>query len=69
MQQRGVQVVHVAVEVDRAEAKLIGGADNVPGLDPPPGHPHGEGINMMIAPGGFTIFSPRGAAEFTAPDD
>ena len=69
VQYRGVQIVHVAVAVDRTKAKLIRGADDVPGLDTAPGHPHGEGVDVMVAALRLPRFTHRSSAKFPAPDD
>ena len=47
----------------------VGLAMDVPLLQSGSGHPHREGINMVITASGFTVFPHRGTAEFTAPDD
>ena len=49
MQDRGLQVVDVDRILDDVEAQVVGSAVGHPGLDAAAGHPHGEGLRMVIA--------------------
>ena len=62
-----VQVVHVALLIDRAEPELIRLADDVAGLDAAAGHPHGERVDVMVAPRRLPRLAHRRAAKLAAP--
>src|SRR4051812_34947886 len=69
MQHGRVEIVNVHRIFHRVEAELIRLTNTLAGLHSTAGHPHGEGIDMMIPPGGITIFSHGSAAEFTPPNN
>jgi hypothetical protein len=53
----------------RVEAEFVGFAHDCAGLHAAAGEPHGEGVDVVVAPGGVAVFTHRGAAELAAPDD
>ncbi len=63
MQHRGVQVVHVHDVLDRVIAEIVRGAVGDAALDASPGEPHGEGLDVVVAP---IALRHRGAPEFAA---
>ena len=70
MKNRCVQIVHFDSTVDRMEAELIGLA-YAPRLAAAPGHPHGKGVNMVVASNSTRCFwlCYGRAAKFPAPND
>ena len=69
LQDGGVQVVDVHFAFDWSEAHFVGGTVNVSGFDSAAGQPHGKGIDVVIAAGGFPGFAHGSASEFAAPND
>jgi hypothetical protein len=73
MQDRGMQIGDMDFVFDDVEAHLVRRADRDAAFDAAAGHPHGEGLRMMIAAHAATKrdagLDHRRAAKFTAPDD
>ena len=67
VQDRRVQVVDVDLILRDVEAELVGLADSDAGLHAAAGHPHGEGVRMMVAAVGAALHHRR-AAKLAAPD-
>ena len=65
----GVEVVDMESAVGGAEAEFVGGAVEVSGFETTAGCPHGEGVDVVVASGGFAGFAHGSAAKFAAPDD
>ena len=69
----GLKVVDVNGIFGDVETKVIGLADGDAGLDATAGHPHGEGLRVMVpavaAFEGGTGFNHGSTAEFAAPND
>jgi hypothetical protein len=66
---RGVQIVNVRAVLHRVEAEFVRAADAHAAFEAAAGEPHGEGVDVVIAAGGFAHLAHRRAAEFAAPDD
>src|SRR5256885_13789905 len=49
MQQGCMKIMHVDFILDDIETKLIGSAEGDARFDAAAGHPHGEGLGMMVA--------------------
>ena len=69
VQDGGMNVTDVDGVFDGAEAKVVGFAESCAFSEATASKPHGEGIDMMIAAGGFTNFAHGCPSEFTAPND
>jgi len=67
-----LDVMHMERILDNMEAKVVGGAIRDARFDSAAGHPHREGLRMMVAsrtpPQGRVRLHHRRAAEFAAPD-
>ena len=68
MEESGVEVMNVHFTIHYAETEFVCLTVDVALLQSGTGHPHGKSVNVMIAPGGFAIFSHWCAAEFPTPD-
>ncbi len=73
MKDRRLEIVDMDGVFGDVEPEVIGRADGLTGLDTATGHPHAEGLGVMIAATtaaeGGTGFDHGCAPEFTAPDD
>ena len=68
VEEGGVQVADVDGMFDGAEAEFVGDAERDAGFEAAAGHPHGEGVDVMVAAGRFPRFAHRRAAELAAPE-
>ena len=64
----GVEIVDVDFIFDGVEAEFVGFAVLDTAFDAAAGHPHGEGIRVVVAAIAATL-DHRSATEFSAPDD
>jgi len=64
-----MKIVNMDAVFNRIEAEFIGLAHYLPGFDAAAGHPHREGVDVMIAAGLLAIFAHRRAAKFATPND
>ena len=64
-----MEVFDVVAVLNCGGAEFVGFADAKAAFDAAAGHPHGESVGIMIAPGAFGVFGSGLASEFAAPDD
>ena len=71
VQNRSLNVVDVDAILDGGEAELVGQADRLAPFDARAGHPHGEGIDVVIAAdlASRAVFAHGRATKLTTPDD
>ena len=69
MKDGSVEVFDVVAVLDCGGAEFVGFTDAQASFDAAAGHPHGEAVGVMIAPGAFGVFGSGLATEFAAPDD
>ena len=67
MQDRGVQVMHMHLVFDHVEAQVVALAKGDSWFDAASGHPHGEGVRVMVAAVVRAALDHRRAAELAAP--
>jgi hypothetical protein len=59
--------VDVDFAIDDAETEFVALAVDVALLQSGTGHPHGEGVDVVIAADGLAVFAHWGATEFATP--
>lgn len=64
-----MNITDVGGVFDGSEAEVIGFAESCALFEAASCKPHCEGVDVMIAAGGFANFAHRRPSEFTAPDD
>src|SRR5262249_9774522 len=69
VEERGVEVVDVDPVRNGVEAELVGRAERKSRLDAAAGHPHGEGVRVVIPAVIAAALNHGGPAELAAPED
>ena len=68
MQEGRVEVMNVDLALNDSEAELVGCPVNVSSRQSGPGHPHREGVNVVVASDGLPVLPHGSTAKLSSPD-